>query len=315
MLISICLCENLVTQLQVLLVAGTHGNEINGIWLLEAWEQSSALINSYGIKTCKVIGNPEARKFGKRYINNDLNRSFIEASFLESHSLNVESKRAKELVGIYGNEGKNPCQIALDFHTTTASMGSCLVVYGRRANDLALAALIQNKLGLPIYLHEADKNQTGFLVESWPCGLVIEIGPIGQGLLNSRIISQTKLILENFLEQIQQISNLNFVFPDKIIIHRHVKSIDFPRDQKGNINAYVHSSRQSKDWHPLRKNDELFYKFNGETIIFKENESFVPVFINEAAYMEKNIAMSLTKRELWDFKNEWQQSLIDLVNQ
>ena len=69
-------------QLQVLLVAGTHGNEINGIWLFEEWEKSSFLINTHGIKTCKVIGNPEARKAGKRYVHSDLHRSFKEESLL-----------------------------------------------------------------------------------------------------------------------------------------------------------------------------------------------------------------------------------------
>ena len=305
----------LLMQLQVLLVAGTHGNEINGIWLFEKWEKSPFLINTHGIKTYKVIGNPEARKAGKRYINNDLNRSFKEESFLSSNSSNIEEIRANELVQLYGKSGQNPCQIALDFHTTTASMGSCLVVYGRRDADLALAALIQNKLGLPIYLHESDKKQTGFLVESWPCGLVVEIGPIGQGLLNSKIILQTKLILENLLEQIKQVDNLNLFFPEKLIIHRHIKSIDFPRDEKGHIDAYVHSLRQSKDWQPLKNNDALFYKLNGETIKFDENETYIPVFINEAAYMEKNIAMSFTKRELWNFKKEWKNALIDLVHQ
>ncbi len=300
-------------QLKVLLVAGTHGNEINGIWLFEQWEKSPFLINTHGIKTYKVIGNPEAKKAGKRYIHNDLNRSFKEESFLSFNSSNFEEKRANELVKIYGISGQNPCKIALDFHTTTASMGSCLVVYGRRGADLALAALIQNKLGLPIYLHESDEKQTGFLVEAWPCGLVVEIGPVGQGVLNSKIILQTKLILENLLEQIQKVNNLNLLFPDKLTIHRHIKSIDFPRDEEGNIDGYVHSLRQSKDWQPLKKNDELFYKLNGETIRLEEDEPYIPVFINEAAYMEKNIAMSFTKRELWIFKQEWQQSLIDLI--
>jgi len=302
-------------QLQVLLVAGTHGNEINGIWLFEEWEKSSFLINTYGIKTYKENGNPEAKKAGKRYIHNDLNRSFQEGSFLSSNASNFEGSRANELVNLYGEAGENPCQIALDFHTTTASMGSCLVVYGRRDADLALASLIQNQLGLPIYLHESDQKQKGFLVESWPCGLVIEIGPIGQGLLNSRIISQTKLILETLMEQIHQVQNLTFYFPEKLIIHRHIKSIDFPRDEQGNIDGYVHALRQSKDWQEVKKNDELFFKLNEETIRFEEDEPYVPVFINEAAYLEKNIAMSFTKRELWDFKKEWKQSLINLVHQ
>ena len=302
-------------QLQVLLVAGTHGNEINGIWLFDEWDKSSFLINTYGIKTLRVIGNPEAKKAGKRYIHHDLNRSFQEESFLSNNSSNLEGSRASDLVNLYGERGKYPCQIALDFHSTTASMGSCLVVYGRRDADLALASLIQNKLGLPIYLHESDEKQIGFLVESWPCGLVVEIGPIGQGLLNSRIISQTKLILETLMEQIHKVKNLNLFFPEKLIIHRHIKSIDFPRDEEGNIDGYVHSLRQSMDWQELKKDDELFYKLNGETIRFKEHEPYIPVFINEAAYVEKNIAMSFTKRELWNFKKEWKQSLIDLVHQ
>ena len=149
-------------QLQVLLVAGTHGNEINGIFLFDQWKKSPLLINTHGIKTCKVIGNPEAKKAGKRYIHKDLNRSFQEESFSSINSSDFEGSRANELVSLYGAVGENPCQIALDFHTTTASMGSCLVVYGRRDADLALASLIQNKLGLPIYLHESDQKQTGF---------------------------------------------------------------------------------------------------------------------------------------------------------
>ena len=302
-------------QLQVLLVAGTHGNEINGIWLFDEWKKSSFLIKTHGIKTFKVIGNPEAKKAGKRYIHHDLNRSFKEESFLSINSANFEERRASELVNLYGEAGENPCQIALDFHSTTASMGSCLVVYGRRDADLALASLIQNQLGLPVYLHESDQKQTGFLVESWPCGLVVEIGPIGQGLLNSRIISQTKLILETLMEQIHEVKNLNLFFPNKLIIHRHIKSIDFPRDEEGNIDGYVHSLRQSRDWQELKKNDELFCKLNGEIIRFEEDEPYIPVFINEAAYVEKNIAMSFTKRELWNFKKEWKQALIDLIHQ
>ena len=109
--------------------------------------------------------------------------------------------------------------------------------------------------------------------------------------------------------------NLNLFFPDKLVIHRHIKSIDFPKDEEGNIVGYVHSLRQSRDWQELKKDDELFYKLSGETKRFEEYEPYIPVFINEAAYVEKNIAMSFTKRELWNFRQSWKQSLIDLVHQ
>ena len=75
-------------------------------------------------------------------------------------------------------------------------MGCSLVVYGRRYPDLAIASLLQASLGLPVYLHEGDSIQKGFLVESWPCGLVIEIGPVAQGMLHSTIVTQTKLAIE-----------------------------------------------------------------------------------------------------------------------
>ena len=54
---------------------------------------------------------------------------------------------------------------------------------------------------------------------------------------------------------------------------------------------------------------------NGQIIRFEEDEPYIPVFINEAAYVEKNIAMSFTKRELWNFKKEWKQALVDLIHQ
>ena len=39
----------------------------------------------------------------------------------------------------------------------------------------------------------------------------------------------------------------------------------------------------------------------------------VPVFINEAAYAEKNIAMAITKREVWNLNEKWKVALKDLL--
>ena len=76
-------------------------------------------------------------------------------------------------------------------------MGTSIVIYGRRIKDFCLAALLQNKFGLPIYLHEKDKRQTGFLVEAWPCGLVIEIGPVAQNYYDSKIINRFLIIMNS----------------------------------------------------------------------------------------------------------------------
>ncbi len=302
-----------MSAVQLLLVAGTHGNEINAPWLIDQWAQNPNLINTNGLQVHKVIGNPAALQLGKRYLDRDLNRSFSVDLFADSSSRDFEISRAIELLSLYGSEGRSPCQIVIDLHSTTAAMGSSLVVYGRRPSDLALASLVQSQLGLPIYLHEGDNSQRGFLVESWPCGFVIEIGPVSQGMLHERIIQQTKLILEILFMGILEIQLGKNIYPDHLIVHRHLQSIDFPRNDKGEINAFIHSELQGKDWIPLRKEAPLFLGFHGEVFKFKGEPGTVPVFINEVAYAEKKIALSLTKREVWPFQNDWIDALDPLL--
>ena len=301
-----------MSKLQVLLIAGTHGNEINAPWLFDQWNKSPELINNHDLNIAKVLGNPKAIKACKRYLDCDLNRSFRSELLNDLNVKDYEVLRAKELLFDYGVKAPNACQIAIDLHSTTSSMGTSLVVYGRRFADLAIVSLLQSRLGLPVYLHEGDNIQKGFLVESWPCGFVIEIGPVSQGMLHSIIINQTRLAVQACLEELAKIKSGIARYPNSLVIHRHVKSIDFPRTEDGRIDALVHPLRQGTDWHPITKGTPLFIKSDGACESFEEDESFVPVFINEAAYAEKNIAMSLTKREIWDVTNEWKDAINDL---
>ena len=298
---------------QILLVAGTHGNELNAPWLFDQWAASPDLIDKQDLQVFSIIGNPLARKKCVRYIDFDLNRSFTNYIISSSKSNSIEALRAKEIFNHYGPKGKNPCQIALDFHTTTSSMGSSLVVYGRRPADLALASLIQLRLGLPIYLHEGDNNQNGFLVEAWPCGLVVEIGPVPQGLIDNQIVNKNLLILRTLIDEIRKLKLGLAKFPDKITIHKHLYSIDYPRDKDGCISALIHPSLRNKDWRMIKKGQPLFIDIYGNEQFINFEDSSVPVFINEASYAEKNIAMSLTKKEVWAFNDKWINSIQSLI--
>jgi aspartoacylase len=40
----------------------------------------------------------------------------------------------------------------------------------------------------------------------------------------------------------------------------------------------------------------------------------IPVFINEAAYAEKHIAFSLTRREVWAMETQWLDHLAELLS-
>ena len=302
-----------MSGLQVLLVAGTHGNEINAPWLFDQWTKYPELISNNDIKVSRTIGNPKALKECKRYVYSDLNRSFRTELLNDNFIQNYEVCRARELLSGYGPKGSNPCQIVVDLHSTTSSMGSSLVVYGRRPSDLAIASLLQARLGLPIYLHEGDNTQQGFLVESWPCGFVIEIGPVPQGVLHATIIQQTRLILETCLDELSKLNRGLASFPDSLEVHRHVRSIDFPRSEDGLIDGFVHPARQGQDWIAIQNGAPLFMKLDGTVVEFQSDECLVPVFINEAAYAEKNIAMSFTKKEIWDFSSNWADTYKDFL--
>lgn len=295
----------------VLVVAGTHGNERNAPWLLEHWRQHPAGLADAGLALQLVLGNPQAYAGNRRYLERDLNRCFVPALLADAGPAGPDLERARELLVLHGPEGRQACAVALDLHSTTSAMGNALVVYGRRPPDLALAAAIQARLGLPLYLHEGDAEQSGFLVERWPCGLVIEVGAVPQGVIQAPICRQTQLALEAALAALAEARAGRLRLPEQLLVHRHLGSLDLPRGEDGTPLACIHPLLQHRDWHPLAPEDPLFLERSGgvlrlgDVLPDEATGSLVPVFINEAAYGEKGIALSLTRRERWPVQQAW----------
>ena len=303
-----------MTASDVLLVAATHGNELNAAWLLEQWQQQPTLLDDQGLGLQRVIGNPAARNANRRYLDRDLNRSFQQERLDDQQHQDCETVRARELVTRYGPHGQQPCCVALDLHSTTAAMGSCLVLYGRRPADLALASMVQGKLGLPVYLHEADAAQTGFLVERWPCGLVIEVGPVPQSLLDARIVRQTRLAVEACLSALAEARDGVGRIPRQLVVHRHLSSRDLPRNPDGQPSALVNPEFLGRNWLPSASTASLFETAAGDELpVALPDEASAAVFINEAAYAEKGIALSLTAREVWPVEPTWRPALEQLI--
>ena len=309
---------------RVLVVAGTHGNERNAPWLLEHWQSHPGCLASSGLELALVLGNPEAHARNLRYLDRDLNRCFDLALLADSSRPEREVDRARQLLARHGPAGEQPCAAVLDLHSTTSAMGNSLVVYGRRPEDLALAAAIQARLGLPVYLHEADQSQTGFLVERWPCGLVIEVGPVPQGVIQASICRHTQLALEAALAVLAAAREGRLRLPPRLLVHRHLGSLDLPRATDGTPLACIHPQRQDRDWRPIRSGDPLFLKPDGAAVGYRPSAELaavaargelVPVFINEAAYDEKGIAFSLTSRETWACAPFWGEALVALSQQ
>ena len=295
-----------MTNKNVLIVSGTHGNEINPIWAVEKFKKSINFKNNdSNLKF--ILGNPEACEKGLRYIDADLNRSFNVKRTIFNENCS-EIRRADFLLRNFGINGENPCQIAIDLHTTTSSMGTSIVMYGRRQKDFYLAAVLQNKFGLPIYLHENDKNQNGFLVESWPSGLVIEIGPVAQNHYDPLIVGRFLVILNFLRDLFLDFETIKINLPYEVTVFVHQFSIDYPRDESSQINALIHPQRINQDWCVMKPGEPLFQNMSGDSILYKGFEPTYPVFIGEAAYKEKKIAMSFTKKEIIKCSKEWIES-------
>ncbi len=304
---------------RVLVVAGTHGNERNAPWLLDHWSRRPGALVGSDLAVELVLGNPAAHAQNRRYLERDLNRCFDPSLLADASQAGPDLQRARELLARHGPEGEAPCLVALDLHSTTSAMGNALVVYGRRPADLALAAGLQSRLGLPIYLHEADAAQTGFLVERWPCGLVIEVGPVPQGVINAQICRQTELAVEAALAVLAAAQRGDLRLPSQLVVHRHLCSLDLPRRPDGSPEACLHPALQHRDWRPLHPGDPVFTGPDGESVGFVpppglEGQPVWPVFVNEAAYGEKGIALSLTRRERWPVSADWGQALVRLAS-
>ena len=291
-----------MTSKKILIVSGTHGNEINPVWAVNQFIKQNHTFDS-NIEYEFIIGNPLAYERGCRYIDIDLNRSFNSIKYKLDNSI-YEIKRANFLIEKFGVNGSEPCEIAIDLHTTTANMGTSIVMYGRRKKDFCLAALLQHKFGLPIYLHEKDEKQNGFLVEAWPCGLVIEIGSVAQNFYDPKIINRFLIIISSLRDEISKLKNNQIKIPKGLIVHVHKGSIDYPREKNGNISSLIHPERINQDWNPIKKGDPLFMDIEGNTVVYEEEEIVWPVFIGEVAYKEKNIAMSYTKKEVINISNQ-----------
>jgi len=306
---------------RLLVVAGTHGNERNAPWLLEQWRHRPQLLASAGLDLELVIGNPAALAANRRYLDRDLNRCFTPELLADATRPELEIQRARELLACFGPQGHAPCPVVIDLHSTTSGMGNSLVLYGRRPADLALAAALQARLGLPVYLHEADTAQTGFLVERWPCGLVIEVGPVPQGLVQAAICRQTQLALEAVCAAVAEAAWSSLRLPQGLSVHLHAGSLDLPRDGSDQPLAVLHPQRQSRDWRPLQPGDPLFWQADGtvqcvasgSTEPLSAAAGLWPVFINEAAYGEKHIALSLTRRERWLCQPSWGEALTECL--
>jgi succinylglutamate desuccinylase len=285
---------------RVAIVGGTHGNEFTGAYLIEKFAQFPDFISRPSFETITLLANPQAFAAGRRYLDNDLNRCFLTRELQDPTLKSYEQMQAKSIQKSLALNGDKQVDFILDLHSTTANMGLTIILVNTHPFNLKLAAYLSeiNPLVKVYYSAFESIAENPFLNSLCELGFAIEVGPIAQGILKATLFQQTEELIHGVLDYLQKF-NQNEIPPtnETLVLYHHLSVVDYPKKSDGAIFGMIHPSLQDKDYQALNPGDPMFITFDNKTIIYEGESTVWPIFINEAAYYEKGIAMSLTQKQ------------------
>ena len=288
----------------IVIAGATHGNERTGVELVQKWGNCPEKIQKFcpSAKIDFVLSNPVAMRENRRYFHQDLNRSFSEKTLaIQGISHCYEVNQAKELNQMFGPKGEQTkTDLLIDIHNTTSAMGVCLILsekdsFTTRASAEILSEFPETK----IYFQPEERSESPYFGTIAKADICIEVGPQAHGTLVASLFETTEKVVLRYLELAEEFNQgvLQKKPRRSVEIFTQWKDLDYPRDSSGNISAMIHPDFQAADFSELKEGDNIFRTFDGKNISYR-GETVYPLFVNEAAYYEKKIAMSLTKKSL-----------------
>ncbi|MGB0452620.1 MAG: aspartoacylase [Bacteriovoracaceae bacterium] len=281
---------------KVAIVGGTHGNEYTGVYLVKHLEKHPEKLNKFSYEIQTYIGNPEAYKANKRFLEEDLNRSFVDKN-LKDQPESLEGKRAREMQEILRD--KEAVDFLIDLHTTTSNMGKTVVLSKTDVLTHACCQYLSEKMpDIKIIDDERVNEESYFVNKIAPAGILIEVGPTPQGVLRADAYNGTSEILDHILDFLELVKIGKLELKESICEYdferyKELETIEYPVDENGELAGIIHSELQDKDFELIKSGDPLFQLFSGEVIRY-DGEPFYPIFVNEGAYYPKKLAFTKT---------------------
>ncbi|MDA0117648.1 aspartoacylase [Vibrio sp. T11.5] len=277
---------------QVLVVAGTHGNELTGLYLQKLIKAGSYSVERSSFEVKSVVGNPEAVKRNVRFIEVDLNRQFVSAALVE------ESREAKLAVSFRREYARVENQLIVDLHNTTSNMGATLILLSNDPFYTRMGAYIKQRMPKANVLFEDRKpwSEQPYLCSVGQYGIMIEVGAQAHGSLMYKTLELMKQMLTAVLDFVE-LHNL-----DKAIAgasydaFRYMEEVAFPLDHDGMRLAVVHPTICGRDFEVVEPGEPLLATFLGYDVHWQGEKEVYPHFINESAYCSSNIAMALAEK-------------------
>ncbi|MEH2192881.1 MAG: aspartoacylase [Nostoc sp.] len=284
----------------VMIIGGMHGNELTGVYLIKLFEQFPHLIERQGFEILTLLANPQAIAECRRYLEKDLNRCFNKQDLQNLTLSSFEDKLARQIYNNLKSENQSQINMFVDLHSTTANMGLTLILIKLHPWLLQLAVYLSSINPEVRILYIPSHAANSFLISQCELGFALEVGPVPQGVLNAVLFQKTKEIISVVLDYVQAFNQGSIQSKtNTLALYEYAGTIDYPRNEHGEIQAMIHPQLQARDFEPLNPGEPIFLTFDEETITYKGESTVFPIFINEAAYYEQGIAMCLTnKREI-----------------
>lgn len=284
---------------RVVVVGNTHGNEKSGYWVVRAMRECPERFQRPGLEVSSLVANPEAEARNLRYVDVDLNRCF--GPRLDSDPPDCrERRRALEIREEIGRP-----DLLIDVHNTTSAMGVTWMLTSADAWMwwLASEALKFDAEARLLFTPETRESNI-FLPSLGRSEITLEIGAVPHGTHDhwaaSAAIAHVERILDLLSKAPEDFDPLAALRREQFEYFLGQQPCDYPRDEKGAIRAAIHREFIGTDYRELRKGSPVFHDpVRGETIVH-HGPAINPVFVGEAAYVEKGIAYIPTVRRSWD---------------
>lgn len=284
---------------KIAVVGGTHGNEFSGIYLLKKWQKSPDCLARENLEINTLFANPKGFEENKRYIDCDLNRQFTIPDLANTELANYEQSRAKVINNLLGPKGAAKTDFIIDLHNTTSNMGPTLILLKSDDFNKKMGAYVLSKMpdAIVVFEDQADMSEHFFLASIASQGVIVEIGPQPQSVIRQDVLDWMEAMTHNILDFVALYNNDELPhLPATYDAYKYIESITLPQDEHGERIGMVHKNVQDNDFKSLNKGDPIFTLFDGGEISYQGDYEAYPHFINEAAYYDNNLAMSLGKK-------------------
>ncbi|WP_408096368.1 aspartoacylase [Peredibacter sp. HCB2-198] len=275
---------------KVLIFGGTHGNEWTGIYAVKKYAESLSQ-EFKELDLHFILANPEAHKINKRFKDEDLNRAF---QFLhEDRPDSYEHRRAKELKALIDAEA---CFV-IDLHTTTSNMGNTVIISHNQPTNFHVAREMTKSLPDCRVIVSPDPSKK-YLASQSDFGMMIEVGPVANGVLSGEVLEGTVQVLKEVLRGISTLATLT---GGPLEIYEEIEDIFYPQNENSELDGYIHPAFQGQDFKPIEGRYTPFKTFDGKEVSLETKERLYPIFINEAAYYPQLLAFTLCRRKMMNF--------------